>query len=34
MDIIGDTVILFENDVPVIIEDYTDELKEIVHFKE
>ncbi|MCR5110134.1 MAG: TerB N-terminal domain-containing protein [Ruminococcus sp.] len=33
-DDFGDTVILFEDDVPCIIEDYIDELKEIVHLKE
>ena len=33
-DIIGDTAIVFEGDIPVILEDYIDDVKEIVHIKE
>ena len=34
LDILGDTAILFEGDVPAVIEDYTDDIKEIIHIKE
>ena len=33
-DIFNDTVILFDGDEPELIEDYTDELKDILHIKE
>ena len=32
-DTFGDTVIIFEGDVPVVIEDYSDDLKEIIKEK-